>query len=40
MTHGQETIHLEGDPKLLDPIARSVFGVSLEQITKAFASAE
>lgn len=40
MIHGQETIHLEGDPKLLDPIARSVFGVSLEQITKAFASAE
>jgi hypothetical protein len=36
-THVQETIHLEGDPGLLDPLARTVLGVSLEEITKAFA---
>ncbi len=38
MTHVQETIHLEGDPTLLDPIARKVLGVSLEAITQAFAA--
>ena len=37
VTHVQETIHLEGDPKLLEPIARAALGVSLDEITKAFA---
>jgi len=37
ITHVQETIHLEGDSKLLDPIARATLGVSLEEITTAFA---
>ena len=36
ITHVQETIHLEGDAKLLDPIARAALGVSLDEITKAF----
>jgi hypothetical protein len=35
-SHLQETIHLEGDPKLLDPVARAVLGVSREEITGAF----
>jgi hypothetical protein len=38
LIHVQETIHLEGDPKLLDPVARAVLGVSLEEITTAFAA--
>ena len=36
ITHIQETIHLQGDPQRLDPIARAVLGVSLEEITKPF----
>ncbi len=35
-SHVQETIHLEGDLKLLDPVARVILGVSLEEITAAF----
>jgi len=37
ITHVQETIHLQGDPKLLDPIARAALGVPLAEITKPFA---
>jgi hypothetical protein len=36
ITHVQETIHFQGDAKALDPIARAVLGVSLEEIAKAF----
>jgi len=36
MTHVQETIHFQGDAKVLDPISRAVLGVSLEEITGAF----
>ena len=39
LTHLQDTIHLEGDPKLLDPVARAVLGVSLEEITRALTPA-
>lgn len=39
LTHVQETIHLEGEAKALDPVARAVLGVSLEEITTAFVPA-
>jgi hypothetical protein len=32
----QDTIHLQGDAASLDPIARAVLGVSLEEISSAF----
>lgn len=35
-THRHQTIHLQGDEKQLDAISRAVFGVSLEEIKKAF----
>jgi hypothetical protein len=38
LTHIQETIHLEGDPKWLDPLAQAALGVSLAEITGAFAA--
>ena len=34
--HIQRTIHLEGDPAQLDPIARKVLGVGLAEIESAF----
>ncbi len=36
LTHTQYTLHLEGDPAELDPIVRSVFGVSLRTIVSQF----
>ncbi len=36
MIHIQQTIHIKGSPKLLDPIARSTLGVGLNTIIKAF----
>lgn len=36
ITHVQATIHLLGDAAALDPVARAVLGVSLEEITAAF----
>jgi len=36
LTHVQDTIHLQGDAASLDPIARAVLGVSLEEISSAF----
>ena len=36
LTHVQDTIHFQGDAAALDPIARAVLGVSLEEITTAF----
>ena len=36
LTHVQDTIHFQGDAAALDPIARAVLGVSLEEITGAF----
>jgi hypothetical protein len=36
MTHVQTTLHFHGDTKSLDPIARAMLGVSLEEITAAF----
>jgi hypothetical protein len=38
--HTQRTIHVEGDERSLDRIARAVLGVSLEQITKALPGSE
>lgn len=38
IAHVQETIHLVGPPRLLDPLARAVLGVSLEEISQAFAA--
>src|SRR5215469_16654948 len=38
--HMQRTIHLEGDERSLDRIARAVLGVSLEQIAKALPGSE
>ncbi len=38
LTHVQDTVHLEGDPKLLDPVAKAVLGVSLDEITKALSA--
>ncbi len=35
VTHISRTIHIEGTPAQLDPIARKVLGVPLEQVTKA-----
>jgi len=35
-THIQLTCHFEGDPTTLDPIVKQLFGVSLEEIKKAF----
>jgi hypothetical protein len=35
--HVHRTIHLQGDEKDLDPIARATLGVGLEEIKKAFA---
>lgn len=35
MRHVQDTIHLKGSPESLDPVARKVFGVSLEEIQAA-----
>jgi hypothetical protein len=37
-THVHQTIHLQGEPRSLDAIARSALGVGLEQITNAFTS--
>ncbi len=34
--HVQRTLHLEGDPALLEPIARQVLGVGLAEIENAF----
>jgi hypothetical protein len=36
-THTHQTIHLQGDEAKLDPLARAALGVSLAQITNAFA---
>ena len=36
MTHVQTTMHFQGDAKSLDPIARTMLGVSLEEIAAAF----
>ena len=36
MTHIQRTLHLQGEEEDLDPVARGLFGVSLEDIKKAF----
>jgi len=38
LTHVQETVHFEGDPKLLDAVAQAVLGVSLKEITSALAA--
>ena len=38
LTHVQDTIHLEGDPKMLDKVAQTVLGVSLQEIASAFAA--
>lgn len=35
-THVHATVHLVGDRKALDGIARAVFGVSLDEIEAAF----
>lgn len=35
MTHVQTTMHFQGDAKSLDPIARTMLGVSLEEIAAA-----
>lgn len=36
LTHQQVTVHFEGDPALLGPVARTLLGVSLDDIAKAF----
>lgn len=36
MTHVQTTLHFQGDASELDPIARGMLGVSLEEITAVF----
>ena len=36
MKHVQQTLHLQGPEKLLDPLARRLLGVGLEEITDAF----
>ena len=36
LTHTQYTMHLEGAPADLEPIVRSVFGVSLHTIVSQF----
>ena len=36
MTHVQQTLHIHGTEAALDPLAKRLLGVSLEQITKRF----
>ena len=36
LTHTQYTLHITGDPQLLDQVSRKVLGVSLEEIQKSF----
>lgn len=36
LRHVHTTIHIQGEEKDLDPIARKIFGVSLDEIKKAF----
>jgi len=36
LSHVHTTIHLQGEEKDLDPIARKILGVSLEEIKQAF----
>jgi hypothetical protein len=36
LSHQQATVHFEGEAAVLDPLARTLLGVSLEEITKAF----
>ena len=36
LTHTQYTMHLEGDPSVLEPAVRAVFGVSLRDICSKF----
>jgi hypothetical protein len=36
LTHTQYTLHITGNPQLLDKVSRKVLGVSLEEIQKSF----
>jgi hypothetical protein len=38
ITHRHRTFHLAGDPDALDPIARRIFGVGIDQIEAAFST--
>ncbi|RMF44641.1 MAG: hypothetical protein D6753_02055, partial [Planctomycetota bacterium] len=38
MRHVQRTLHLQGPEEAIDPIARRLLGVSLDQIETAFAN--
>jgi hypothetical protein len=40
LKHVHTTIHIQGQEKELEPIARKIFGVSLEEIKRAFAQEE
>jgi len=35
LSHVHRTIHLQGDPAALDPVAKAVLGVSLQEISSA-----